>query len=88
MSSFVRFALKFKKEQTPWGDVARDLKQDTEVKHYWNWKRFNQYLEENHSGGSLRVYSILEEMRDAYEALPKRRTEFAGHPFVAEVPAE
>lgn len=98
MSSFVRFVLKYKKEQSPWGDVARDMKQDTAINHNWNWWRFNKYLEENHSGGSVRVYAILTEMRDAYEQTkpakkclivddepqvePTPAGEFQGHPYV------
>lgn len=66
MSSFVRFALKHKKEQTAWGDVAKDIAMDEGIVRTWNWKRLEKYLDENRRV-SARVQGILEEMRDAYE---------------------
>ena len=64
MSSYVRFVLKHKQEDSSWGDVAKDISIDPNIKRTWNWKAFNKYIENK---ACLRAYSIMEEMRDAYD---------------------
>ena len=64
MSSFVRFVLKCKHDKTPLGDVARDIKDDKNLKRTWCYKTSLQYLA-NH-GASSSVYYILEEANKNY----------------------
>lgn len=71
MSSFVRFALKHKKDESAWGDVAKDIAMDEGIVRTWNWKRLEKYLDENRRV-SARVQGILEEMRDAWESSKKK----------------
>jgi hypothetical protein len=72
MSSFVRFALKHKNEDSAWGDVAKDIAMDEGVVRTWNWKRLEKYLDENRRV-SARVQGILEEMRDAWVESNKKK---------------
>jgi hypothetical protein len=72
MSSFVRFALKHKKEGSAWGDVAKDIAMDEGIVRTWNWKRLEKYLDENRRV-SPRVQGILEEMRDAWVESNKKK---------------
>ena len=64
MSSFVRFVLKYKKDDSAWGDVAKDVAADGEIKRTWNWRAFNKHVEDK---ASASAYAVMEEMRDAYE---------------------
>jgi hypothetical protein len=64
MSSFVRFVLSSKKEASPLGDVARDIKEDKAVKRTWCYKSFVKYLDSR--GASENVYDIIKEANDAY----------------------
>ena len=70
MSSFVRFVLKFKKEDSPWGDVAKDFAHEQcEIKHTWGYRTTKKYLEE--FGATDRVLTIVEEMNDRYKTLKR-----------------
>jgi len=62
MSSFVRFVLNFKNDDSPIGDVARDMKADKSLKRTICYKSVVKHLDEH--GASERVYQILE---DAYK---------------------
>ena len=65
MSSFVRFVLKYKKEDTAFGDVARDILMDSGVNRAWGYKRFVKHLESMNA--SQRVYTLVEELKVKYE---------------------
>jgi hypothetical protein len=67
MSSFVRFVLKHKKDNTPWGDVARDVAADGRIQKLWNWKRFKTMMEAHIANES--AWKALEEMAVAYKRI-------------------
>ena len=64
MSSFVRFVLSAKKELSPLGDVARDIKEDKSVNRAWCYKSFVKYLDNR--GACADVYGVIEEAQEAY----------------------
>jgi hypothetical protein len=70
MSSFARYVLKHKKEDTPEGDVARDLAQA--IKEYgcckasWSYKTLHKHITEDHRACE-RMITTLESMGEAYK---------------------
>ena len=72
MSSYIRFVLKHKNDDTPWGDVARDVLQDSGINHSWNWKQFDIYIKNLNPCEA--AYSIMLEMKDAYKQTTKRKS--------------
>ena len=65
MSSFVRFVLKHKKEDTPAGDLARDMMADPTIKRTWGVKTTKTYIEPL---ASAKVWAVVEEMEEMYKA--------------------
>jgi hypothetical protein len=65
--SFVRFALKYKKSDCRFGDVARDIKEDPDVNRNWGYRRFKTYLEERNA--SDRCLICVEELKELYDAM-------------------
>ena len=57
MSSFVRYVLKFKNDDSAIGDVARDIMADNNLKRTWSYKTLVKYLEE--VGACDKVFGIL-----------------------------
>ena len=68
MVSFVQFALLHKKDDTAWGDVARDIAADPDIHKGWHWKRFIKHINENHPMAIC--VDIMEEM---YEVWSKQK---------------
>jgi len=64
MSSFVRFVLKFKYSDCPWGDLARDTRDADDVKRTWGFRTFKKYLEQR--GACDRAMDTLEAMGQEY----------------------
>jgi len=64
MSSFVRFVLKFKHSDCPWGDLARDTREDGNIKRTWGYRTFKKYLEDR--GACSRALDIVEEIHEEY----------------------
>jgi uncharacterized protein YozE (UPF0346 family) len=65
--SFVRYILKFKNSECPYGDVARDIKMDPDTNRNWGYKTFMKYLEDR--GASDRCLAVVEELYQAYGAM-------------------
>ena len=65
MSSFVRFVLKYKKSDCPYGDVARDILQDENINRAWGYRTFKVYIE-NHHNASERVINLVDELIELY----------------------
>jgi hypothetical protein len=63
MSSFVRFVLKYKKDDSAWGDIARDVAADSEIKRTWNWEAFKKHVEDK---ACASAWAVMEEMKEAY----------------------
>lgn len=64
MSSFVRFVLKYKHSDCPWGDLARDTREAEEVKRTWGFRSMKKYLEKR--GACDRAMDTLAEMGEEY----------------------
>lgn len=64
MSSFVRFVLKHKRDDTPYGDVARDVLQDESINRAWGFRTFKKYLENR--GACERVLDLVDELHEVY----------------------
>lgn len=47
-TTFVRFLLRFKHDDTPAGDLARDLLEDPCAKRTWGYARLRKHLTEDH----------------------------------------
>jgi len=43
-TTFVRFVLKYKNEDSPYGDLARDMLEDKKIKRTWGYKTTKKYL--------------------------------------------
>jgi hypothetical protein len=76
---FTRFATQH--TTGPWGDVARDLRDDPQVKRTWSFKRLSKHLMDNHRPVE-RVWVILEEMNEAYKR--QEMEEFQGFVYPEE----
>ena len=74
MSSFVRFVLKYKHSDCPWGDLARDTRDCEEVKRTWGFRTMKKYMEQR--GACDRAMDTLAEMGEEYTRRQKRL--FAG----------
>ena len=74
--SFTKFVLRFRHDDTAWGDVARDVSADPNVEDTWGWQRLRRHIE-NMKAVPV-VLRILEEMHEAYlaslEAAVRART--------------
>ena len=64
MSSFIRYILKFKQHNDPYGDVARDILLDEEVNRNWGYRSFVKHLHKR--GACQRVYEIVDDLWDQY----------------------
>lgn len=64
MSSFVRFILKFKDDDSPYGDVARDVQMDPAVNRTWGYRSFAKHLVA--LGASQRVWDIVDDLARQY----------------------
>ena len=60
--SFVRYILKWKLSECPFGDVARDIKMDPNVNRNWGYKSFKAYLMDREA-----CESCLSAVDDLYE---------------------
>ena len=69
MSSFVRFVLSFKKEDTPWGDVARDFVDDGDLVRTWGYRTTRKYLENR--GACDDVMDIINDINETYKKIRK-----------------
>ena len=70
MSSFVRYVLQHKNENTPWGDVAKDFAHPAcEIKHTWGYRTTKRHLEEQ--GAINSVMAIVEEMNERYKHIKR-----------------
>ena len=58
MSSFVRFILQAKKDNTAYGDVARDILDDPEINRRWGYRSFVKHLDNRRA--SQRVYELVD----------------------------
>ncbi len=67
--SFVNFVLSFRDDNTPWGDLARDMLEDTSLNRRFGYKKFKSYLQ-NYGADDV-VLELLDELRTAYDSLPK-----------------
>jgi len=67
MVSFVSYVLRFVKEDSAIGDVARDIAQDTAINRRWGYLRLMTHLIPMNA--SERVYQILSDARVAYVLL-------------------
>ena len=67
MSSFVRYILKFKDHNCPYGDVARDIMADPEVNRRWGYRRFVQHLIERRA--SQRVFELIDNLQFEYKEM-------------------
>lgn len=65
MSSFVRYILKFKHHNDPYGDVARDILNDPEVNRKWGYRSFVKHLDARKA--SQRVFEIVDDLHDQYK---------------------
>jgi hypothetical protein len=65
MTSFVRFVLKFKKDDSAIGDLARDMDMDKNLTRTWGYKTVLRYLECH--GASSNVFTTLEEAHEIYK---------------------
>ena len=64
MSSFVRFILKHKNDATAYGDIARDIMADPDIKRNWGVKTTKNYIEPK---ASANVWATLEELEEMYK---------------------
>lgn len=64
MPSFVRYVLSFKNDDTPAGDVARDIAGDTRIDKRWCYKRLVEHI--NNNNGLPIVIDILEDLQYKY----------------------
>lgn len=71
MSSFVRFVLNFKNDDSAIGDVARDMVVDDSLKRNWCYKTVVKHLEGK--GACDKVYQILEEANERYKIWMENR---------------
>jgi hypothetical protein len=67
MSSFVRFVLSFKKDDTPWGDVARDFVDDGHLVRTWGYRTTRKYLEDY--GACDDVLEIIKDINESYKKI-------------------
>ena len=67
MSSFVRYILKHKHQETPYGDVARDILADPNVKRNWSHRRLSKYLTE--VGATQRVFELIDMLHWEYKEI-------------------
>ena len=67
MSSFVRFVLSFKKDDTPWGDVARDFNDDGSLVRTWGFRTTRKYLENR--GACDAVMEIVDDINETYKKI-------------------
>ena len=67
MSSFVRFVLSFKKDDTPWGDVARDFVDDGNLVRTWGYRTTRKYLE--NYGACDDVMEIIDAINESYKKI-------------------
>ena len=67
--SFIRYVLKFKREDTAFGDVARDIQVDPGVNRNWGYRTFKAYLmDKNASDSCLDVVDTLYERYSVFQA--------------------
>ena len=57
--SFVRYVLRFKSSDCPFGDLARDIKMDPDTNRNWGYKTFRKYLEDRGASDRCLTVSIV-----------------------------
>lgn len=67
MSSFVRWVLQFKNDDTAIGDVARDMIADRGLKRTWSYRTVIKHLDDR--GACDSVYTILAEANQRYRMM-------------------
>jgi len=65
MVSFVNYILKFVKEDSARGDVAREMKDDTGINKRWGYKTFKKYL--SHKNLHPNILPILLELKSSFD---------------------
>jgi hypothetical protein len=70
MKSFANWVMSFKKERSPFGDVARDVCEDSNIKRKWPYKTFYAYLVNYPACEDC--LEVVREMRDVYRELKKQ----------------
>jgi hypothetical protein len=63
-TTFVRFVLKYKNDYSPYGDLARDMIVDQELKRTWGYKTTKKYL--ICMNACDKVMELLEDLREKY----------------------
>ena len=61
----MRFVLKYKKSDCPYGDIARDILQDELINRTWGYRTFKIYIETHHNA-SERVMILIDELIELY----------------------
>ena len=69
MTTFVRYCLRWKKSDCPYGDVARDMLQDVNIRRTWCYKTFKKYLEDR--GACGRCLDVVDEINETYVLMQK-----------------
>jgi hypothetical protein len=64
--SFVGYVLKHKRQDTPLGDVARDIILDPRINRRWGFRSLIEHIENNHSCCDA-VINILNHANDSFE---------------------
>ena len=64
MTTFVRYCLRWKKSDCAYGDLARDMLIDVNIRRTWCYKTFKKYLEDR--GACGRCLDVLEQMNESY----------------------
>jgi hypothetical protein len=67
MSSFVRWVLQFKNDDSAIGDVARDMMVDMDLKKTWCYRTVIKHLDQR--GACDSVYTILAEANQRYRMM-------------------
>lgn len=64
MTTFVRYILSYKKSDCAYGDVARDMLKDNQIKRTWGYRTLKAYLETRACG---RVMDLIESLYEDYQ---------------------
>ena len=67
MTTFVRYCLRWKNSDCAFGDVARDMLLDANIRRTWCYKTLKKYLEDR--GACGRCIDVVDEMYEAYGML-------------------
>lgn len=67
MSSFVRYILKHKDQQTAYGDLAREICADPDINRNWSYGSFSRYLA--NKGACQRVFELVDALAWEYQEM-------------------